>query len=103
MLDAETDDFLLKIDKRIMDGEHVEIPVLCNPKKTKSIKIKQEGRAFSLYNVDQGLNENTRKKTERDTRRLSDFMKFRGEERDITQIPRPDIKEIRPRSHSDLI
>ena len=90
VFDAETDDFLLKIDQRIMDGEQVEIPILSRPKEQNTSNSNKNDDL--LRYIDQGQNENTRRKTERDARRFTDFMKVRGEEREITQIPRSELE-----------
>ena len=68
-----------------MNGEYVELGILSKPKEQNPSKSHKKSEL--LRYIDQGLNENTCKKTEGDARRFTDFMKFRGEERDITQIP----------------
>ena len=52
VFDAETDDFLLKIDQRIMDGEQVEIPTLNKPKEQNTTNSNK--KADLLRYIDQG-------------------------------------------------
>ena len=54
-------------------------------------KTERLDKTSLLEFIDQGINKNTRTKTERDARRFLDYLKSRGETRPVTQFTSSDL------------
>ena len=95
VFDSDTDDLLLSLDEQIMKGENVDLPQIDIADQLSENHefppLQNISKDNLLKYIDNGLNENIRKKTERDVRRFRDFLKMKGETREIARIPPYDL------------
>ena len=94
VFDEHTDQLLISMDQKLMeqdmDSQNSEVleeepPPPPPPKKSKPDKT------VLLEFIDQGLNKNTKIKTEKDAKKFCDYIRSQGENRDVTELSQSEV------------
>ena len=94
LFDSDTDEMLIKADNYLMNNydttseNHERDEIDLNGPQPKKVK---PDKSELLQFIDQGLNKNTKMKTNRDAGKFIEYMNKHGEHRQMIDLPKPEL------------